>query len=164
MVDVSEIPLPEEAHVPGRNARPDPVFLEEICDKANAVTTEAAGGNNLPWVYGIRLFNEGFYWEAHEVWEAVWMNAPPNSREKHFVQGLIHFANGLLKIRMERPAAARRLFELAGESIASAIPQQDRAERRQFMSLDLVRLHVSLQTARQIGAGDGGVNHRKYEL
>ncbi len=139
-------------------------FSKRSANKADAVTKEAAGGNNLPWVYGIRLFNEGFYWEAHEVWEAVWMNAPPNSREKHFVQGLIHFANGLLKIRMDRPAAARRLFDLAGESIASAISQQVRAEHKQFLAVRISRLEASLQTARQIGSGDGSVNPRYYEL
>jgi hypothetical protein len=26
----------------------------------------------LPYLWGIDLFNNGYYWEAHETWEAVW--------------------------------------------------------------------------------------------
>ena len=25
-----------------------------------------------PYLYGIDLFNDGYYWEAHEVWEGLW--------------------------------------------------------------------------------------------
>ena len=164
MVDVSKIPLPEVAHVPGKNARPDPALLEDICNRADPLTTDATSANNLPWIYGIRLFNNGFYWEAHEVWETVWMKAPPNSREKHFVQGMIHFTNGLLKTWMERPGAACRLFDLAEESIANAIPLHDRAQCDQFMFVNTARLEACLRLARLPGIGDECVNSKKNEL
>jgi len=36
---------------------------------------------------GIRLFNEGHHWHAHEAWEPLWMGLEGD--EKLFLQGLI---------------------------------------------------------------------------
>lgn len=53
------------------------------------------------YLAGIVLFNRGDFFEAHEVWESLWMEASP---EKKFYQGLIqaavalcHFCNGNLR-------------------------------------------------------------------
>ena len=40
--------------------------------------------------HGIALFNSGKFWEAHEAWEAIWMNHPEDGR--FFIQGLIQLA------------------------------------------------------------------------
>lgn len=37
---------------------------------------------------GISLFNEGKYFDAHEIGECLWLRAR-NVRERHFLQGLI---------------------------------------------------------------------------
>lgn len=39
---------------------------------------------------GIILFNSGEFFKAHEVWEEIWLTAPPE--EKPFLQGLIQLA------------------------------------------------------------------------
>ena len=65
------------------------------------------------WLAGWELLDAGCFWEAHEVWEAVWMALPPNSAERRFVQTAIQLANGLLKQKMGRPKAALRLGELS---------------------------------------------------
>jgi len=51
---------------------------------------------------GIVLFNRGDFFEAHEVWELLWMDN--SGEEKKFIQGLIqaavglcHFCNGNLR-------------------------------------------------------------------
>lgn len=62
---------------------------------------------------GLQYLREGYYWEAHEVLEPVWMALPADSVERKFVQGLIQLANGRLKLCMARPKAALRLVELA---------------------------------------------------
>lgn len=61
------------------------------------------------WVY----FENGFYWEAHEALEVVWMATSPNSVERHAVQALIQTANAGLKLKMGRPNAVRRLCDMA---------------------------------------------------
>ncbi len=42
--------------------------------------------------YGKHLFNHGFYWEAHEVWEQVWHMRGRNGPAADFVKGLIKLA------------------------------------------------------------------------
>lgn len=59
--------------------------------------------------YGADLYNTGFYWEAHEVWEPVWMALPPNSRERITCQALIQAANACLKLRFGGARAFGRL-------------------------------------------------------
>jgi len=113
--------LPPHRHIPGQNARPDEAFFDDIkSDSGHA------------WLYGIRLFNCGFYWEAHEVLEPVWLNALPNSRERHLVQAVIHLANGLLKQAMGRPNARQRLAGLARSRLAEAFPEA----RGRLMGID----------------------------
>ena len=108
-----KIPLPSHAHVPGLNQRHEEGFLDHVKQLAPEVTLNEQANDNPAWLYGIRLFEHGFFWECHEVLETVWMNALPNSREKHLVQGFIHLANAALKTRMNKQRAAERLSDLA---------------------------------------------------
>lgn len=114
--------LPGHRHVPGVNSRPQDGAFDAFRQAAAKPTCEATAGANIAWRYGLRLFNAGFDWEAHEVLEAVWLNAAPNSRERALVQGIIHLANGRLKQAMGRPNARRRLAGFAGEAFRAAFP------------------------------------------
>ena len=118
--DVSEIELPVHAHLPGENARHPEGFLDHVIDLAPDTTLSQDASSNIPFQYGLRLLEEGFYWEAHEVLEAVWMNAVPNSKERHLLQGIIHIANASLKLKLKRLNAAQRLKALADDCIARA--------------------------------------------
>ncbi len=117
-----EPPLPGRRHVPGANARPPEGAFAAIRRAAAKPTCEATADANIAWRHGLRLFNAGFDWEAHEVLEAVWLNAAPNSCERALVQGIIHLANGRLKQAMGRPNARRRLANLAAEAFSAAFP------------------------------------------
>ncbi len=50
-----------------------------------------------PYLYGVDLFNHGYWWEAHEAWESVWLAAGRDSLHGSFVQGLIQLAGAQLK-------------------------------------------------------------------
>ncbi len=63
------------------------------------------------YAYGLRLYARGFFWEAHEVWEAVWLATAPNSQERYLLAGLIQLANACLKLEMAQPKAALRLLQ-----------------------------------------------------
>lgn len=60
---------------------------------------------------GIRLFNEGLFWEAHEAWEAIWLVAAPP--EKQFVQGLIQVAAAWHHVGRKNRRGATRLASRA---------------------------------------------------
>jgi hypothetical protein len=65
------------------------------------------------------LFNHGYYWEAHEAWEGVWIAAGRAGVDANFLKGLIKLAAAGVKAREGRVAGVQRhsrraaaLFEL----------------------------------------------------
>ena len=60
---------------------------------------------------GVRLFDAGAYWEAHEVWEAAWRNEEGEPRQ--LLHGLILAAAGWVQRGRRREAGARTLFTRA---------------------------------------------------
>lgn len=58
---------------------------------------------------GVERFNRLEFWEAHDSWEKVWLEAPVD--EARFIQGLIQIAAAYLLVQRGRPRAAVRLFE-----------------------------------------------------
>jgi len=58
---------------------------------------------------GLYYFRSGYFWEAHELFEPVWMALEEGSDDRRFLQALIQLTNAQLKIKMQRPKAAKRL-------------------------------------------------------
>jgi predicted metal-dependent hydrolase len=75
----------------------------------------ATFADNSQWLYALDLFNQGFYWESHEVWEAFWHGLGRTTPEALFVQGLIHLAAAAVKIREGKPAGVARHSQRARE-------------------------------------------------
>ncbi|MEP3278893.1 MAG: DUF309 domain-containing protein [Stappiaceae bacterium] len=97
------------AYVPGQTDRHPEGFLDGLKTQIDLQSLDTS----IAWKAGLHFLQNGYYWEAHEVLEAVWMAAPENSPEKIFVQAVIQRANAELKMRMERPRAAARLFSIS---------------------------------------------------
>jgi hypothetical protein len=68
------------------------------------------------YLRGIRLFNSGAYFEAHEVLEDVWRAAPVP--EKTFLQGLIQVAVGLHHHSKGNFVGARSLLSRAARNLS----------------------------------------------
>jgi len=49
------------------------------------------------YLYGIDLFNHGYWWEAHEALEELWKTAGRHTQTGQFIQGLILIAAAQLK-------------------------------------------------------------------
>lgn len=67
------------------------------------------------YLYGYDLYNRGFWWEAHEAWEALWHLAARGNPERAALQGLIQLANCHLKLYMGRLNAVARLTHSYGD-------------------------------------------------
>jgi len=79
------------------------------------------------YLHGVDLFNHGYYWEAHEVWEGLWRAAGRTGATADFLKGLIKLAAAGVKVRQGQPrgvadhaAGAAELFrdiaqQLGGE-------------------------------------------------
>ena len=87
-------------------------------------------GNDERLKDGIRLFNAGSYFEAHEVWEELWRHCHPQDR--NFVQALIHLAVALHHWHQGNVQGAERQLRKALKKI-SVYP-------RVYGSLDTLRL------------------------
>jgi uncharacterized protein len=60
---------------------------------------------------GIRLFNEGKFYQCHEVLEELWhIQTEP---ERQFTQGVIQFAVGTYHLLNDNPIGACKLYERA---------------------------------------------------
>ena len=82
-------PLPPYTHVPGVTPHPvsDP---KGHLYGAEDFLTGWPDEKLLGW--GGRLFEHGFYWEAHEAWEQLWIRFGRRGREADVVKGLIKLA------------------------------------------------------------------------
>ena len=103
--------LPPYAHIPGVNPRHPEGWFDPISDTAQAGMSVAALTECAAFQSGLRYLKAEYYWEAHEVFEPVWMALSPGD-EKQVLQALIQLANGKLKLQMGRPKAALRLCEI----------------------------------------------------
>jgi len=70
------------------------------------------------WLYGVDLFNQFYFWEAHEAWESLWATAPRDSDQRLLLQGLIQIAAALLKVHGAVLAGAQSLSHDGMEKLA----------------------------------------------
>jgi hypothetical protein len=100
--------LPPYAYLPGKNPHPvrDPTghsyHVEPIPVAAEASLSSDA------FLWGLDLFNHGYYWEAHEAWEGLWRVADRNGTLRTIFKGLILLSAAGVKIRERKNAAAAR--------------------------------------------------------
>ena len=89
-------------HIPGRTARPPEGSIAPGLDE------------------GFALYDAGYFWEAHEAWEPVWMDLPPNAPEKAEMAALIQLANARLKLVMGKGRAVARILPMVDDHLARA--------------------------------------------
>jgi hypothetical protein len=89
------------------------------------------------YLAGVLLFNRHEYFEAHEVWEGLWLD-PCVGADRRFIQGLIqaavalhHFGNGNLR-------GTRKLFR-SGRDYMAAYPSP-------HLSLDVRRFWRDMES------------------
>jgi predicted metal-dependent hydrolase len=101
---------PGWAYNPGTDHAPDREPLEIAKRLVPLRFDRFVPADDPAFRYGLALHDGGFFWEAHEIWEAVWKAAPMNGRDRLALRALIQIANAGLKRRIERPRAAARLI------------------------------------------------------
>jgi hypothetical protein len=120
---MSNLALPRWAYVPGETLAPvesyeadaDYETLAQVKLLVPAAFRGYVPARHPALRYGIMLNDRGYFWEAREILEAVWAAAPQNGRERILLRACILIANGNLRLRMEKPGSAGRLF---GEALA----------------------------------------------
>jgi len=113
------IPFPPYAYVPGRDPHPtrNPIGHRFLSNPAHPLALDANDWRSSSfYLYGVDLFNFGYYWEAHEMWEALWRTCGRSGRIALFLQGLIRLAAAGVSVRRQNARGlrihARRAMEL----------------------------------------------------
>ncbi len=65
------------------------------------------------FLYGVDLFNEQYWWEAHEVMEQFWHASGIGTPAGHVLQAIIQCAAAHLKFTTGHSAGALKLFAMA---------------------------------------------------
>jgi hypothetical protein len=102
-----DLPLPPYAFIPGGpfpHPRSDPRGHSHGAEYRPPEAPDLDDWQScLPYLYGIDLFNHGYYWEAHEAWEGLWHACGRCGRTAAFLKGLIKLAAAGVKIREGKP-------------------------------------------------------------
>lgn len=69
---------------------------------------------------GIRLFNAGEFWHAHEQWEACWLRAA--QPDAGFYKGIIQAAAALVHWQRGNPRGLHRNWEKSRPKLAALPP------------------------------------------
>jgi uncharacterized protein len=70
---------------------------------------------------GIRLFNEGEFWHAHEQWEQCWLKA--SEPEASFFKGIIQAAAALVHWKKGNPRGLHLNWEKSRAKLVTLPPQ-----------------------------------------
>lgn len=146
---VPDEPLPPYTYVPGGKF-PHPVRdpsghrAGQPADDPPPLDPARWGASRL-YLFGCDLFNHGFYWEAHETWEAVWIACGRRGTAADFLKGLIKLAAAGVKAREGRPVGIARHAARAAELLTQVQRQTHGAT---FAGLDLAS---TIEFAQRLG-------------
>lgn len=117
--------FPRYAYLPGR--QPHPTRHPAGHSYQSQHVAVVATGTSEEFVWGKELFNHGYYWEAHEAWEAIWNVAERGGALRGLLKGLILLSATGVKIREgKRNAALRHAGRAAGLFRGlSEVPNED---------------------------------------
>ena len=137
-----DVPFPAYAFVPGRHPHPvtdpaghsfgHPHVVPEPLDSR-------CPGNSIEFLTAIDLFNAGYYWEAHETWEGLWIAAGRKGELADFLKSLIKLAAAGVKAREGQINGVQRHARRAVELLQS-IHTERLADNGNFCGVNLDEL------------------------
>ena len=102
--------LPRWAHMPGETREADHETLEMALALVPARFEGFVPARHPALRYGLELNDAKYFWECHEILEAVWAAAPQGGRARILLRACIQIANANLRLRIGKLTAAARLF------------------------------------------------------
>ena len=139
---LTQRPLPPYSYVTGMFPHPtrdEQGHSHGVAEPAAIIRDPAAWRECEPYLQGIDLFNHGYYWDAHERWEAVWHAAGRKGTLADFGKGLIKLAAAGVKAREGRALGVARHAARAQELFTS-IAARIQGDPPRMMGMELPRL------------------------
>lgn len=149
---VPEEPFPPYAYVPGRFPHPtsDPAGHSFGVVAVTPPKLEPSEWQNCRfYLYGIDLFNAGFFWESHVAWEGLWMGCGRKGTVADFLKGLIHLAAAGVKGLEGNPKGVNSHSSRAAELWRTVEPRH-----ASFMGFRIAELIRVAETIREKGWPD----------
>ena len=142
-------PLPPYTFVPGRQPHPvsDPAGHSFGHQHAPAEPLDPVHWIRCrPYLFGLDLFNEGFYWESHVEFESLWLAAGRKGATADFLKGLIHLAAAGVKHLERKPDGVKSHSARAAELWQNLLraPSVDRSSFFGFRLEALIELALSI--------------------
>lgn len=109
-------PLPPYTHVPGVTPHP---ISDSKGHSYNSDGLPADWPDELCLKWGQHLFENGYYWEAHEAWEHLWIKLGRHGPEADTIKGLIKLAACGVKCLEANQAGAQRHAKRALDLLSS---------------------------------------------
>ncbi len=107
---VPHLPLPATTFVQGRSQRPPEGWADDVLD-------------DDAFVFGCDCFDAGCYFEAHELWERLWLlaKARGDDDDTAALQGLIKLAAAGVKALAGQPSGVRAHLDGAEACFARVV-------------------------------------------
>lgn len=149
-----ELPLPPYSFVPGKAAHPksDPAGHSYGTESPPPAPVDPQRwSESKPYLYGLDLFNNQFFWEAHEEFEGLWLAAGRTGPAADFLKGLIKLAAAGVKHRESKPQGVRSHARRAAELFRGL---RDVVNEGRFLGLSLAALIDLAEDVRRNGWPD----------
>ena len=134
--------FPHPRNHPKGHSRGLPETIPQQLDPEKWSTSEV-------YLHGIDLFNHGYYWEAHEEWEGLWVAAGKKGAISEFLKGLIKLTAAGFKARQGQPEGVLKHSQRAMDHFTKTLEMVDSSS---FAGFDLEKL---LDFAKEVGRRAG---------
>ncbi len=140
--------LPKYRYVPGLNPHPARDKAGHSFGQPAPQVTPISAENwreSTPYLFGIDLYHNGYFWEAHESWEGLWKAAEADSLEANFLQALILNAAAQLKAHTRRANGVRTHSQAARWRLARVRSQGYAGPDMRFFGVDVADIIEQLK-------------------
>ena len=128
-----EFSFPAYAFVPRRQPHPTSDLMGHSFGRPRAICPRVDPHDprsSQEFCFAVDLFNAGYYWEAHEAWEELWIAAGRSGVLADFLKGLIKLAAAGVKAREGQTNGVKRhalraaeLFRTVQTTMAESQPR-----------------------------------------
>lgn len=116
-------PLPPYRYLPGREPHPTRDPAGHSFGDGDSVAPPLAAAEwprREDYRYGVDLFNAGYWWEAHEVFESLWHASGRQTPVGHCLQAFIQCAAAHIQAELQHARGARNLLRRAARHAEAA--------------------------------------------
>ena len=97
------VELPNQRYLPGESNFPPEGNFHSILSSLDSEFNDVEKfQKSETYKYGIDLYNNGFWWETHEVFEKVWLKINRTSQPALLIQSIILLAAIKIKVHQEK--------------------------------------------------------------